>query len=181
MSQSRPVSVSGALRGMPVFASDTGELLGEVLDAVLQPTSGRLTALIVRTNDGDAGAVPGCAARIGPDRVSADSAALLPRPLVRALLREGVPAAGCLVGALLVTDDGRLVGHIAEVFIAEDGSGAVYRVARSPLDRVLGTGLYVPAEAAWSYSHEGSRLIVPEDVEARHGRKKLGDVARGLA
>lgn len=181
MNQSRTVSVSTGLRGMPVIATDTGDSLGEVLDAVLQPTTGLLTALIVRTDDGDVGALPGAAAELGRDRVLTDSGALLPRPLVRAVLREGVPAVGCLVGALLVTEDGRLVGHVADVYVAADGSGAVYRIARSPLDRVLGRGLFLPAKAARSYSPEGSRLIVPADVEARHGHRKLSEVARHAA
>ena len=44
MKQSGTVKVSAELRGVPVVASDTGETLGEVLDAVLQPTTGALTA-----------------------------------------------------------------------------------------------------------------------------------------
>ncbi|HEY9434433.1 MAG TPA: PRC-barrel domain-containing protein, partial [Blastocatellia bacterium] len=49
----RTLNVARDLRGMSLLAVDTGAKLGEIRDAIIQPTEGRVMGVVVRTPDDD--------------------------------------------------------------------------------------------------------------------------------
>src|SRR5262245_62818624 len=49
----RALNVAKDFRGMALLAADTGAKLGEIRDAIIHPTEGRVMGALVRTVDGD--------------------------------------------------------------------------------------------------------------------------------
>lgn len=171
------LNLSDELKGKAVLASGTSRRLGEVTDAVVHPTEGRLLGLAVLTPAGKEHILDADEFLIGRDGVlAADDdifgarGALVPR--------EGAFALREIVGASVVTDGGQLVGRVSEVRVPLRGGSVEYEVAQTGVQRLLGGGLRLSAAAPHSFSRAGSRLIVsagemehvsPESFEGGRG------------
>src|SRR5688500_10041197 len=105
------------MRRMAVLNSGTGDRMGEISDIVVQPTEGRLLGIILKTSDGEESILPLASMRIGENAVMAETDAPLEVRSSSVTLEQGVAAAGRLVGANVVTDDGRLLGKINDVIV----------------------------------------------------------------
>ena len=170
MVQEKLLSVANQLRGMPVLVPDTGEKLGEVLDALIHPTRGELLGIVLRTSS-------------GKERLLAtdDFFIVLPKGVVVAaeearsdleslsrLLVGGVNACGEILGIQVVTEKGKLLGRVCEVYILVDSPQVFYRIATSTWQRLFGGGFFMAGDVPHAYSLDGLRLIVPAETEEHY-------------
>jgi uncharacterized protein YrrD len=171
----RTLNVAKDLRGMSLLAVDTGEKLGEIRDAILQPTEGRVMGVVARTPDGNEFRL-----RISDIIIGQDAVMTSWESFERAGERAGEMAGGVraldeMIGSNVVTEDGELLGRISEIYIRADKPQAVYRVTESRIQKLLGGGFFLPGGAPRSYAPDGARMIVPADTEERHAASSLAD------
>jgi sporulation protein YlmC with PRC-barrel domain len=166
MAKDRILDISD-LRGMTILDSSSGARVGEVTDAIIHPTGGRLLGIALKTADGERRVLATQEIRIGEDAVmTAPGAHARPADDVDAV-REGVSASEGIIGANVVTDAGKLIGRISEVHISMDHPRTVYRVTESTLQKWFGGGFYIAGNVPRGYAGDKPRLIVPADVEER--------------
>jgi sporulation protein YlmC with PRC-barrel domain len=168
----------GHLRKMSVLDAGSGEKVGEVLDAVVHPTEGRLVGIVVRLNSGEDAVLPVGSLRIGDNAVMATAGAPLEVRASSTVLRDGVLAAGRLVGANVVTEDGRLLGKVNDVEFIPDLGLAAYKVTDSMLKKIFGGGFYIAGDLPVAISSDGVRMIVPTDTEDRHAAGSVEELLR---
>jgi len=171
----RTLNVAKDLRGMTLLAVDTGAKLGEIRDAVINPTEGRMIGVVVRTLDGDEIRLRIKDVIIGTDAVMT-SWETFARASDRSMdLVSGARAVDEMIGSNVVTEDGDLLGRITEVYVCADRPQTVYRVTESRLQKFFGRGFFLPGQAARSYAPDGARMIVPADTEDHYATSSLSD------
>ncbi len=177
--ESRNLNVAKELKGMTVLNAGSGEKLGEVTDALINltqgPTQGQMIGIALRTPEGEMRALATRDFFIGVDAVMAAKEARFETLGQSEALTGGVPAHE-LVGANIVTEDGKLLGRISEVYISTEQSQAVYHVAESTLQRFFGGGFYIAGNVPRAYSPDGVRMIVPDDTENSRAVESLAEV-----
>lgn len=178
MSEQATLNLRRGLKGRDVLAAGTSRRLGEVADAVIHPTEGRLLGLALRTDAGAERVLPMHQLSVRHDGAivsggdpDAGDAAVPPGGAFA--LRE-------VVGASVVTEAGELVGHVNDVHLVVRGAGVEYEVAPTRLQRILGGGLRLNAAAPLTFSRAGSRLIVPA-AEVRRRLPRPFDGVRARA
>jgi sporulation protein YlmC with PRC-barrel domain len=171
----RTLNVAKDLRGMSLLATDTGEKLGEIRDAVIQPTEGRVTGVVVRTRDGDELRLWISDVIIGQDAVMTSWESFEHAGYRANEMAGGVRALDEMIGSNVVTEDGDLLGRVSEVYIRVDKPQAVYRVTESKIQKLFGGGFFLPGDAARSYAPDGARMIVPADTEERYAASSLAE------
>lgn len=181
MSKVKTLNVGSDLKGMTVLASDTGEKLGEVIDAIIHPVEGRVLGLTLRTGEGERRVISSQDFFIGVDAIMSPQGARLRTLDQTGDLAEGVEALGGIIGTNVVTEDGKLIGRVSEVHILADRPQAIYRITESSLQRFLGGGFYLPGDVPRSYSPDGVRMIVPADTEERYAVSSLEEVTGDAA
>lgn len=174
MHEKRTLNVEKDLKGMAVLKVDTGGKLGCVSDAVIHPVEGKVLGIIVHTREDGDRILLSSHFFIGTDAVMADAKARF-EDLPSDKLDRGVPGLGAVVGTNLVTEGGRLVGRVSEVYVSTERPVAVYRVVGSTLQKFFGGGFFIPADVAQAYSPGGVRMIVPADLEDRYAAPSLED------
>jgi sporulation protein YlmC with PRC-barrel domain len=168
METERTLDISD-LKGMPVLAADSGERLGEVTDAIIHPTKGRILGVALKTTDGERRVLDVQEIRIGEDAVMAAPGT---RPHAAddvEDLREGVSARDGIIGANVVTAAGKLIGRISGVYVSIDRPRTAYRVTESTLQRWFGGGFFIAGDVPSGYAADRPRFIVPEDIEEIYG------------
>ena len=83
-----------------------------------------------------------------------------------------------LLEASVVTEKGKLLGNISEVYLDPLGWQAFYRVTSSWWQRWLGGGVYLPANSPIRWSPITGRLVVPADA---HINRALPSQAKRVA
>jgi uncharacterized protein YrrD len=170
------LNVAKDLRGMSLLAVDTGEKLGEIRDAIIQPIEGRLAGLLVRTLDNGELRLGINDANIGPDAVMTAVGSFEYAGDRAGQMAGGVRALGDLVDSNVVTEDGDLLGRISEVYVSADSPLAIYRIAESRIKKFFGRGFFLPGDITRSYAPDGARIIVPADAVDRYATSSLGDL-----
>jgi sporulation protein YlmC with PRC-barrel domain len=165
MNDTRTINVEKELKGMTLLATDSGNKMGEITDAIVHPIEGRVMGLIVRTSEGEERALAWPDVVIGRDAIMAREEAHFVEERIDHKLEAGVPALGEIVGTNVVTDAGKLLGRVSEVHVSLESPRTGYRVTESKLQRFLGGGFYIAADLAAAYSRDGVRIIVPEGAE----------------
>jgi len=177
--ESRNLNVAKELHGMTVLNAGSGEKLGEVTDALINltqgPTQGQMIGIALRTPEGEMRALATRDFFIGVDAVMAAKEARFETLGQSEALTGGVPAHE-LVGANIVTEDGKLLGRVSEVYISTEQPQAVYHVAESTLQRFFGGGFYIAGNVPRAYSPDGVRMIVPDDTENSRAVASLAEV-----
>ena len=169
----RALNVAKDFRGMALLAADTGSKLGEIRDAIIHPTEGRVMGALVRTVDGDEQRVRINDIIIGEDAVMTSGEAFDRAGDYSRELVGGFRAVEDMIGSNVVTENGELLGRITEVYIRVDKPMAVYRVAESKLQKFFGKGFFIAGDVARSFSPDGPRIIVPADTESRYATSSL--------
>lgn len=167
MDQIRQVNVTTELCGMLVLDRTTGERLGVVLDALVQPTTGRLLGITLRTPTDEARTVVAEEISIESGAVLARKGALSNRERLSRALAGGVYACKGIIGFSVVTEDGRLLGRVCEVYVSPERRPVTYRVAESVWRRLFDGDFFIRGDVPQSYSRFGARLIVPVDTVRR--------------
>jgi sporulation protein YlmC with PRC-barrel domain len=162
--QERVLNVESHLRGMPVITADGGERLGDVTDAVVHPTHGRLLGVVIRTPEREDRIVPEALFTIGVDAIMVQGEIRGERADVRDEIRSGTLASKGLVGTNVVTEDGTLLGRVSEVFVSASEPRTALRVVESSIQQFFGGGFYMRGDVPSSYAPDGTRMIVPSDT-----------------
>jgi uncharacterized protein YrrD len=178
------LNVASQLKGMAVLRRDTGDKLGSVVDAVVDPAGGRVLGINVQSAEGEVCVLGTPDFLIGQDAVMVTRAEPVLGGETEGGLESGVSAARGLVGTNVVTDDGRLVGKVSDVYISAERPRLAYRVTGSALERFFGGGFFMGGDVPRAYSPDGARLIVPADTEdrraARSAAEAIGAAARAI-
>jgi uncharacterized protein YrrD len=171
----RTLNVAKDLRGMSLLAVDTGAKLGEVRDAIIQPTEGRVMGVVVRTLDDDELRLRMADVIIGADAVMTSWESFVHAGDRASELAGGVRAIDEMIGSNVVTETGDLLGRIREVFLRTDKPQAVYRVTETTIQKFFGGGFFLPGDVALSYAPDGVRMIVPAETVDRYAASSLVD------
>jgi uncharacterized protein YrrD len=165
MTTSRVQDINNVI-GRAVLSVETANKLGIVHDLVIDPLKGQLVGISVHTLDQRQVLVSQREIEsIGPDAVMLKSEQSLvsahPSPV------QALPLAkNHLIGVKVVSEGGRLLGEIANIYIhLAETSVFIYEVRSSIFDKLLGHALYLPASTTCAFSEDATRLIVSGDVE----------------
>jgi uncharacterized protein YrrD len=168
------------LIGRPVLSVDSANTLGEIHDLIVHPTEGELLGLCVRALDQSLFLVKqGEIASIGPDAVMVeDNESLVPED--QSPLKAFPLAKNNLIGVEVLTEDGKSLGEIANIYFHLENNSAVfiYEVRNSILDKILGHSLYFPASFGCAFADNGTRLVVSNESE--NADRKLDAVVARL-
>lgn len=175
MTEGRVISVAKELKGMSALATDSGERIGEVVDAIIHPIEGRVLGLSLLTNRNERRALAARDLFIGEHAVMVSVGAHLEDSLT-GLLAGGAHALGEIVGTHIVTQDGRVVGRVSEVFIDTLVPHSYYRVTESALQRLFKGGYFISSDVVKAYSSDHTRMIVPVDIEDRYAFHSLAEL-----
>ncbi len=167
MSEQATLNLRRGLKGRDVLAAGTMRRLGEVADAVIHPTEGRLLGLALKTDAGVEHILPAHQLSVRHDHAIVSSGDADAAPGDAAVPPEGAFALREIVGASVITEAGELIGRVSDVHLAARGARVVYEVAPTRLQRILGGGFRLNAAASLTFSRAGSRLIVPADEVGR--------------
>jgi uncharacterized protein YrrD len=175
MKETRSLNVLKELKGMPLINRATGEKLGDVEDALIHPTQGRVLGLLLKDSGGQRHALDVRDCLIGKDAVMVAEHFHFETPGHGETLSGGVPV-GELTGTKAVTEDGRLIGRVSDVYILVDQPRAAYHVTESTMQRFFGGGFFLAGDVPKAYSPDGARLILPSDTENRAAVSSLDEV-----
>jgi uncharacterized protein YrrD len=164
MTLSGSINSIDTLIGRKVVSRATANKLGQVHDLIINPVAGRLAGLSVKLEDEG---VPLVACdeiySFGPDAVmiNNDRSALPPE---NSPLKDLPFAMNKLVGAEVITEDGKILGQVANVFIhLSEEPLLIYEVRSSLFDKLLGRALFFPASFGRAFSAHDARLVVVND------------------
>ena len=154
-----------SLIGMTIISRATGNKLGQVQDLVVDPIKGLLLGLTVKMSDGKTHVLDYREIySFGPDAVMVnDDESVSPA--------EDSPLAGPplaskdLAGAKIITEGGKVLGQVANIYLHGAAPPLVmYEVRESMLDKLLGRALFIPASAGRAVSQGAERIVVPDGV-----------------
>lgn len=153
------------LFGRTVLARETANKIGQIYDLIVDPLKGELGGLAVRRVDQSLSLIEyGEIYNFGPDAVmvNSDGSAV---PVAISPLNRAPLAKSHLMGAKVLTEGGKLLGQIANIYIhLAPVSPLFYEVRSSLLDKLLGHTLFFPASMGCALSEDGTRLVVSDDT-----------------
>lgn len=168
MASTAHISSIDTLTGRAVLSRATANKLGQIHDLIIEPVKGSLAGIAVNMLDGNLYYVEaGEIHSIGPDAVMVNS----DRSALRAEESpvKALPLAlNKLVGVDVITEGGKVLGQVANIFIhlAEEPV-LIYEARSSILDKLLGRSLFFPASQGHAFSADDARLVVKEDTEEK--------------
>jgi uncharacterized protein YrrD len=169
------LNVEKDFKGMPILATDTGAKLGEIRDALIHPVEGLVMGGVAVTADGDERRLRVSDFVVGQDAVMMSQKSFRYAGDYANEMEGGIRAIGEMIGSTVVTEDGKLLGRISEVYIGADRPQVVYRVAESTLQKFFGGGFFIDGNVAISYAPDGARIIVPAETEDRYAASSLSE------
>lgn len=165
MSAGERLNLEDELIGMSVVADLTSKRLGEISDAVVNPTKGTLIALSFHTADGQERWLTSGDFHISQDVVTTAEKRALDQEDFHKRQMVAVCARRELIGAKVITDEGKMLGYVIDVQISATDEKFFYRVAHSRIERILSGGFLMAGDAPRAYFRAGLRLIVPASLE----------------
>jgi uncharacterized protein YrrD len=156
----------GNLIGRTVLSLETANKLGHVHDLVLEPLNGALAGLSIQKLDESYALVDYQEIHsIGPDAVMINrDQSLLPHD--ESPIKTLPLAKNELIGVKVITENGQIMGKIANLFIhIADKAVFIYEVRSSIFDRLLGHAFYFPASLGCAFSDDRTSLVVSDDTE----------------
>jgi sporulation protein YlmC with PRC-barrel domain len=174
MTTSNIFSVSNLLE-MPVISRLSGNKLGVIEDILVDPLEGSLRGLIVKSNEETNSIIDYkdiyC---VGPDAVMVDDESVA-SSLDQSKIGKIAQCKKDLLGTKIITEGGKLLGRVGNIFIhLSNPLAVIYEVRDSVLDKLLGRGLFMLASAACALSEDSERIIVSNDAS----EKAAGSVER---
>lgn len=153
------------LTGRIVLSRATANKIGQVHDLIINPVEGSLAGLSVKAADESLLAIEYSEIySFGPDAVMVnnDRSAILTQS---SPLKSLPLAMNKLVGAEVITESGKVLGQIANIFIhLAEAPLLIYEVRSSLLDKLLGNALFFPASLGCAFSGDAARLVVANDT-----------------
>lgn len=180
MAETGSVHPVDILIGRTVISRATANRLGQVQDLIIDPVAGGLAGIAVKMADDGLRYVELIEIySIGPDAimVNNDRSAIPPQ---NSTLKVSPLAMNKLVGAEVITEGGKILGQVANIFIylAEEPL-LMYEVRSSLLDKLLGNALFFAASEGRAFSGDDTRLVVADDT-AEKAHNSLDALANHL-
>lgn len=177
LSEEKTLDVAKELKGVEILAPVTGEKLGDAMDALIHPTEGRFIGIVLRDPNDEIWTLAATDSEIRDGIIRAREDALL-QIGEGGVMTGDVYASEDVLGALVITDQGSLLGHVSEVHVTTETKRVYYRVVKSELQRLMGGGFFMAGDVPHSYFHHDTRLIVPADTQARYSGKSFAEMTR---
>jgi len=156
------------LIGRPVLSRATANMLGQTHDLLIDVARGEIAGLCVRLPDATLRLVDYKEIySFGPDAVmiNGDESAV---PVEVSPLRVLPLAKINMMGVNVVTEGGRLLGQVANIYMhLAETLILLYEVRSSLLDKLLGHALFFPATQARAISADFARIVVADDTPER--------------
>lgn len=165
MAETAKVNPVDTFIGRAVLSRSSANKLGQLHDLIVNPVGGALAGIAVRMADGSLQYVESSEIySIGPDAVMVnnDRSPIQPES---STVKDLPLALNKLAGVEVITEGGKTLGHIANVFIylAEEPV-LLYEARSSLLDKLLGHALFFPASQGCAFSSADTRLVVMNDT-----------------
>jgi uncharacterized protein YrrD len=182
MDEVNALHVANQLIGMPVIVPGPARKLGQVADAVVHTTEGRALGLVLRSLKGEERLLraDNFFISVTSGVVLAEDELLISSESFEDSLTGGVRVRRDLIGASVVTDAGRLLGRISDVYLLEEQLLTIYRVAGSLLQNLFGGGFFLAGNAPHAWSRSGSRLIVPASTRQHRAASSLAEAVKAF-
>lgn len=165
MTTASNIHLVDTLIGRAVLARATANKMGQLHDLIVDAAKGELAGLVVRMPDESVRCVEyNEIYGFGPDAVmvNSDESAV---PVQDSPLKALPSAKNNLIGVNVVTEGGKLLGQIANVYIRlAETLLLIYEVRSSILDKLLGHSLYFPATNSRAISGDFARIVVSEET-----------------
>lgn len=171
---SRMINFDKQLKGLSVLKAETAWKQGEIADVAIDPAHGTVSGLLLTTPENEELFLPVSDGIVYKETFLLNQSSV-PRHLLPLASEESSDAHECLppmlrvmtdlLGASIVTEKGKLLGNITEVYLDPRDWQAFYRVTSSWWQRWLGKGIYLPANLPTRWSQTTGRLIVPADAK----------------
>lgn len=158
MNETRVLNITSDLCGRQVRVSGSFERAGVVTDVLVHTTEGRILGLVLRTRTGAERRLAADRLTIG-EQLVVSTENLLDNTNVDCLA-HGVAARGELLDAEVVTDDGQLLGRVAEVRVSLPDGKVFYKVAPSGISKFFAETFHLPGDLPHAYSASGKRLFL---------------------
>ena len=156
------------LIGRPILSRPTANKLGQNYDFIVDVATGVLAGLVVQMADGSLRLVDyGEVYSFGADAVmiTSDNSAV---PVQDSSLKVLPLAKHHLVGANVVTEGGKLLGQITNIYYRLGKTLVlIYEVRSSLLDKLLGHALFFPAAQGRAISVDFARIVVADDTSEK--------------
>jgi uncharacterized protein YrrD len=153
------------LIGRTVLSRSTANKIGQIHDLIVDPVKGELAGLSIRLPDESLRLIDNREIySFGPDAVmiNSDESAILVQD---SPLKASPLAKSNLIGVKVITEGGKLLGQVTQVYVhLAETSLFVYEVRSSLLDKLLGHTLYFPASWGCALSVDATRLVVSNDA-----------------
>ena len=165
MSTARAAHSVNSLVGRAILSRATGNKLGTVHDLIVDPINGSLLGIAALTDDGGLWAIAQSEIfSFGTDTVMVNADNSLSDGQSSGLSYAPL-AKHTLIGAQVITESGKILGHVADLFILGAMPPVVlYEIRESLLDKLLGRSLFLSASAGKALSFDAKRIIVPDDL-----------------
>ena len=179
MTSTGNVHAIDVLIGRAALSSATANKLGQVHDLIVDPAKGEMRGISIRMGDESLRFVD------YQDISSFGSDAVMIKDVESAIRAQDSPlkalplARHNLIRVKVVTEGGKLVGQIANVYMhLAETLVLIYEVRSSVLDKLLGHALFFPASKGRALSQDGARLVVANDAAETADHSLEGLVTR---
>ncbi len=165
------------LIGKTVLSRATGNKLGEVYDLYIDPIEGLLIGVTIKAADGVMGGLEyNDIYSFGQDAVMADKDEAV-MPLQDNWLESHSHAKKHLIGVKIVTESGKLLGNVSDIYVQlTPPPHVIYEVRESVFDKLLGRSFFMFASAGSALSNNAERIVVP-NATAANAASNLADLS----
>jgi uncharacterized protein YrrD len=155
------------LIGKTVLSRSTGNKLGEVYDLYIDPIEGLLIGVTIKAVDGVMGGLEyKDIYSFGQDAVMAENDEAI-TPLQDDWLEGHSHAKKHLIGVKIVTESGKLLGNVGDIYVQlTPPPYVIYEVRESVFDKLLGRSFFMYASAGSALSNNAERIVVPNATAA---------------
>lgn len=169
-----------SLIGKTVLSRSTGNKLGEVYDLYIDPIEGLLIGVTIKAVDGVMGGLEyKDIYSFGQDAVMADNDEAV-TPLQDDWLEGHSHAKKHLIGVKIVTESGKLLGNVGDIYVQlKPPPYVIYEVRESVFDKLLGRSFFMYASAGSALSNNAERIVVP-NATAANAASSLKDLSSRL-
>ncbi len=165
MNQRENYCIANEFVGIPVSAARTGAHLGRVRDWIMHATEGKVIGLILNTEAGEARVIAWNDFEIHGNNIVVMSALSSSVEKHLSASAGGAKTIDELIGTRIVTEDGKLLGQIRQVFFNLTTRQVLYRLVESKWQRLTDGGGYLPGNLPHAYFRNGRRMIVAAQTE----------------
>jgi uncharacterized protein YrrD len=180
MKPKNTLNLAREVTGLPVMMLQRGARLGTIVDAIVHPTEGFVQGLVLVNSAGQERLLRANNCFIYRDHkvVVVTPEAWEEMEQTPTSLVPGVRVCETLLDVEVITDRGRSLGRVAEVYATEAELRTIYRVANYRLRLFVRGGFFLPGDLPVAWLERGARLIVPADAMEHESFSSFEDALR---